>query len=726
MDLLQKQFQKLKRLLDLAFFRVLFFAMLGTILFLAMYNNVKPDKLNIGLFHVADKTVVSPVTVEDKESTERKRQEELDRVQGIYTVKSEYAKNQVDLVSSIFDSAVEVNGDIQQELKKEQESSADSEPVPVRTEPSTSEKVKMLKEKLTQSVIDDLPEEVFTGLVSVNNGQLSIAKDLTVTAINNVMEQTIPADEVENAKKKVEEELNFSSLDPALKRASILLGRFAVIQNEFFDPQATEEARRKTAESVEPVKILEGQIIVSEGDLVSREKFRQLQLAGLLESEDSVRPFIGLVLLIAVILGTIYYYFSQQKNPADKRQTNLLLFGMIFSFSIIIMKIVSLFQELNYDGTFYLFPAALAGIIICILIDEKLAWIMAVIQSICGSIIFNEEMAGTLNMSAGIYILCGGLAATLILKDHQARSKIMSAGMFVSAVNLALILSLIFLRNAQYSGTEYGMFMLFGIVSGILSAILALGILPFFETSFGILSTMKLIELSNPNHPLLKRILTEAPGTYHHSVMVANMADAACEAIGANGLLARVGCYYHDIGKTKRPLFFIENQMNRENPHDRLTPEKSAQIIIAHATDGAALLRKHKMPKEIVDIAEQHHGTSLIKFFYHKAKQAGQVNEEDYRYPGPKPQTKETAIIGIADSVEAAVRSTGQPTPEQIESIVKSIISDRLQDGQLNECDLTLKEVEIVAHTLCETLKGFFHSRIEYPAETTKQKVRQA
>jgi putative nucleotidyltransferase with HDIG domain len=208
--------------------------------------------------------------------------------------------------------------------------------------------------------------------------------------------------------------------------------------------------------------------------------------------------------------------------------------------------------------------------------------------------------------------------------------------------------------------------------------------------------------------------------------MVANLAESACEAIGGNGLLARVGCYYHDIGKTKRPQFFIENQMNIENPHDKLPPLTSKNIIIAHATDGADMLRKHKMPKEIVDIAEQHHGTTLLKYFYHKAKQNGaDVKEADFRYPGPKAKTKEIAVIGIADSVEAAVRSMSRPTPEQIEGLVRNIIADRLQDGQLSDCDITLKELETVAFTLCETLKGIFHSRIEYP-EITKQKVKQA
>jgi putative nucleotidyltransferase with HDIG domain len=253
-----------------------------------------------------------------------------------------------------------------------------------------------------------------------------------------------------------------------------------------------------------------------------------------------------------------------------------------------------------------------------------------------------------------------------------------------------------------------------------------MGLLPFFEATFGILSTMKLIELSNPTHPLLRKILTEAPGTYHHSLMVANLSESACEAIGANGLIARVGAYYHDIGKTKRPNFFIENQMNHDNPHDRLAPEKSKEVIISHVLDGVDILTRYRIPKEIIEIAEQHHGTTVLKYFYHRAMQEGkEMKEEEFRYPGPKAQTKESAIVGIADSVEAAVRSLKSPTPEQIENLVKKIIDDRLQDGQLNECDLTLKEVDIIFQTLCESVKGIFHSRIEYP-NLTEQKVKQA
>jgi cyclic-di-AMP phosphodiesterase PgpH len=715
---IQQYLIQIKKLLDYTFFRVIVFVVLGVILFISLYGNVKPEKLDISLLTVADKTIRSPATVEDKVSTEKKRQESLDQVQDVYTLKKEYSSNQVDLVSSIFDSASEVNDEIEDEIKKQ--NILDEDPLEV-IEPNIEEEVMMLKAKLTDRVIKDLSERVFTALVQASNDELSIAKDLTVTAINNVMSKRISADDVENAKKSLEEELKFTTLNGDLKNAAIELGRYAVIQNEFYDPEATEELRKQAAESVEPVKILQGQIIIEEGKLIRQEEYRQLELVGLLDNKQSYKPFIGLIILISIILSSLYYYFYQMKEQLEKRQTNLLLFGIVFILTFFILKIISMLQIFNYSGIGYLFPAAMGGMLIKILIDEKLAILSSIIFSIFGSVLFNEGVSGTLNFSVGIYILFSALAGVLFLSDQNQRSKILQAGSFAAAVNLFTIWALMFLPNGQFSGLEYGYYILTAIFSGIGSAVLTMGLLPFFETSFGILSTMKLIELSNPNHPLLRRILMEAPGTYHHSVMVANLADAACEAIGANGLLARVGCYYHDIGKTKRPNFFIENQMHLDNPHDRLPPDKSANIIISHVTDGAAILKKYNMPKEIIQIAEQHHGTTLLKFFYHKAIQDGQdVKEEDYRYPGPKAQTKESAVVGIADSVEAAVRSLNQPTPETIESLVKKIVADRLQDGQLNECDLTLKELETVSHSFCETLKGIFHSRIEYPEMTKK------
>lgn len=722
---IQKQMLHLKKLLDVLFFRVLLFVTIGVILHSVMYGNVKPEKLDFTLFSIAEKTVRSPMTIEDKTSTEQKRQDTVDQVQDVYILKKEYTQNRVDLITSIFQSVTEVNG----EIKEEQSDSTqarnavdDSESSSPPSELSMNEKVNNLKDKLTENVTKEISDPAFSALLQASKDELSITKDLTLTAINNVMRMRIPADEVENAKKRVEEELKFTSLNRGLKDAAIELGRFAIIQNEFYDAVATEELRQQAVEGVEPVKILQGQVIVEEGQLISHDVFRQLELVGMLDNKNSALPFFGLAILITVMLAAVYYYFSEIDVSAEKKQTYLLIFTLVFGLSIALMKIISMFQEFDYSEIVYIFPAAMGTMLIRILMDEKLAILLAIITSIFGSIIFNGGVSATFNVSIGIYILCSGLAGIMFLSNHHRRSQIFQAGTFVATINIIVLLSLIFIRNGQYSGLEFGIIIGVAAISGVSSAVLTIGILPFLEAAFGILSKMRLVELSNPNHPLLRKLLTEAPGTYHHSVMVANLAETACEAIGANGLLARVGCYYHDIGKTKRPQFFIENQMNINNPHDRLNPKTSRDIIIAHATDGAEMLEKHRMPKEIVDVAKQHHGTTLLKYFYHKVKESGEeVDEADYRYPGPKAQTKEMAIIGIADSVEAATRSMSQPTPEKIETLVKKMITDRLQDGQFNECDITLKELEVVSDTLCETLKGTFHSRIEYP-ETDQTK----
>jgi putative nucleotidyltransferase with HDIG domain len=704
LEKLQLYLHRVRKLLDITFFRVMFFVILGIVLFFVMFSSVKPEKLSLTLFTVANKTIRSPITVLDKESTEKKRKEAEDQVKDVYVKKKEYTQNRVDLITSIFDSALEVND----------------------LDSSESDKINQLKAKLTDRVVKDLSDEDFAALVQADHNELLTAKDLTVTAINSVMANRISANDIENAKKRIEDELNYSNLSSNLKQASIDLGRYAVVQNEFYDPNATKELRRQASESVEPVKILQGQIIVEEGELISSEIYRQLKLTGILNNTNSVNPFLGLAFLICIILAVIYHYFSQLKISTEKKQSNMLIFGIIFTILVLIMKITSMLQTFNFSGITYLFPAALGGMLIKLLIDEKLAVFTTMIMAICGSIVFNEGITGTFNFSEGMYILLSSLAGILYLSDQNQRSKILQAGSFSAVTNLFIIAAILLLSNGKYSGLEYLSYFITAIISGLTSAVLTMGLLPFFEASFGILSTMKLIELSNPNHPLLRKILTEAPGTYHHSLMVANLAEAACEAIGANGLIARVGCYYHDIGKTRRPSFFIENQIHHDNPHDRLAPEKSAEIIIAHVSDGINILKRYRMPKEIIEIAEQHHGTTILKYFYHRACEEGRTfQEEVFRYPGPKAQTKESAIVGIADSVEAAVRSLKEPTPEQIENLVKKIIEGRLQEGQLNECELTLKEVEIVFHTLCESVKGIFHSRIEYP-NMTEQKVKQA
>ncbi|MFJ7509960.1 HD family phosphohydrolase [Peribacillus simplex] len=724
MNRIQKFFTQIKGLLVHRFFQVLLFIILGLFAYGLMFSNVKPERVQVELFKPAEQTIRSTKTVEDTYKTEQEKEEISKQVADVYSLKKEYAKNKVDLISSIFDSAIEVNKETDpNEDHKEDEGKEDKKEV-VKTD---AQKVSILKEKLTDEVNKNIEESVFLALVQADEDELKIAKDSTITAVNNVMSSRIAASDVENAKKKVVEELDYMSISGDMKKASTSLARTAIIQNVFFDKDKTEEQRRKAVESVEPIRILQGQIIVEENQLVDRDVYRQLELAGFLNTESTIYPYIGLLLFIFLTFAAFYYFFYYSISKKDNKYNQLLIFSLVFILSMATMKTVSILADLKNSNLEYIFPGAMAAMLIKILLNDKLAVAMIILLGSYGTIIFNGDTPGNLDFSMGLYVIFGGLTAIIILSRPNFKSKVLVAGLLLSLINMAFVFSLIFIMDSHYTRMEYLYYAAAAIGSGVGSAVLTMGLLPFFEAGFGILSSIKLIELANPNHPLLRRILIEAPGTYHHSVMVANLAESACEAIGSNGLLARVGSYYHDIGKTKRPHFFIENQMSEENPHDRLQPETSRDIIIAHAVDGGEMLRNHKFPKEIVDIAEQHHGTTLLKFFFHKAKKQDEATlETAYRYPGPRAIMKEVAVIGIADSVEAAVRSMKHPTPEKIEELVSFIIQDRIQDGQFDECDITMRELSIVKHSLCESLNGIFHSRIEYPEpDKLGQKVKE-
>ncbi|WP_373688726.1 HD family phosphohydrolase [Priestia flexa] len=682
------------------------YALIGLIMFASMYSNVKPEELDLRLLSISPETIYSPVTIEDKESTEKKKAEAKEAVEDVYTQKTEYAQNQVDLVASIFDAIIEVNKEYDQLENK-----------------SEASKQEMLQDKLPDNIRKDLSDKAISELLQTNKEELSVAKDAVVTAVHHVMKNQVMISDLEEMKDQAEGQLVYTTnVSSSLKAAMNEIARSSIIPNVIYDPQKTSENRQAAVEKIEPVRIKQGQIIVEENQLINADIYRQLQLAGLLNNKGMLQPFIGLSLLIIIMIGGAAFYLRGLHANTYKP---LLLYAIITSITIALMKILSFFQRIDLSEIGYLAPVAVGGILLRVLMNEKIAIISSIIFAICGSIIFNGELTTAFNMNIGIYFLISNITAILFLMDKQRKARVLQAGLVVALMNVIVSLSIIFIKNGQLDTMELGYYSLMAMASGIISSVLAIGLLPFFESGFGILSTMKLIELSSPNHPLLRKILTETPGTYHHSVMVANLSEAACETIGANGLLARVGAYYHDIGKTKRPQYFIENQMNIRNPHDTLSPKVSKNIITSHTTDGAAILRKHKLPKEIVDIAEQHHGTSLLKFFYHKALEQTEeeIKEEDYRYEGPKPQTKEAAVICIADSVEAAVRSMPNPTPEKIEKLVRSIINDRVEDEQFIECDITLKELELIRQALCETLNGIFHSRIEYP-ELKKQKVK--
>lgn len=417
-------------------------------------------------------------------------------------------------------------------------------------------------------------------------------------------------------------------------------------------------------------------------------------------------------------MGLFYFYIRRFQPDVHHNNFNLIMLFLVLLISLVSMKLIAVGQNLEWSTLGYLSPVALAGMLITLLLNVELGIACILFLSITTSIFFSGENHALSDFRFGMVALISGITSVFALSGARRRSSVLLAGFLGSITGIITIISLFLMIPSDGNGQTIWQALIFGFASGILSAVLTIGLLPGFETLFQILSPLRLLELSNPNHPLLKKLLYEAPGTYHHSVIVGNLSESASEAIGANGLLARVGAYYHDLGKTKRPQFFIENQIHRENPHDKISPNLSKTIIISHPRDGVEMLKEYRIPKPIQDIAAQHHGTTLLKYFYYKALKSNDgahVLEEDFRYPGPKAQFKEAAIVGIADCVEAAVRSLSKPTPSRIEGMVKKIIQERLEDGQLDECDLTIKELDLIAQAMCATLQGIFHNRIEYP-----------
>ena len=565
-----------------------------------------------------------------------------------------------------------------------------------------------------------LTEEMQRELLMLPEDSLQAMEEIIKRLVEAELDEPIRLDELPGARNRVEQQLREESgIQASVLQAAISIGRFAIVPNDIVNEELTQAQAKQAMASIEPTRILQGQVLVQEGQVVDKEIYRQLQLSGMTQGQADYKPFFGLVLFVVIAVGILAVIVKRTDKFRLNKMTYLLVIGAVLLISLSLMKLVASVSG-NFDVIIaFLFPSALAGMLVRLVLDERAAVYMTFLVGAIGGMMLQEGSAFTMQMEITLYILFGGLAGVYLIDQEGRRGKVLQTSLSVAATNALFIGFYLLIAQSQYDWREIGFYFAAALVSGIASGAMAIGLLPFFEIAFGILSTMKLIELSNPNHPLIKRILMETPGTYHHSVMVANLAEASCEAIGADGLLARVGCYYHDIGKTVRPQFFIENQVHMNNPHDSLPPEMSRDIIIAHGTLGADILREHKMPKEIVDIAEQHHGTSLLKFFYYKAKEKDpSLDDEEYRYAGPKPQSKEAAVISVADSVEAAVRSMKEPTSEKIKKLVNAIVEDKLKDGQFDECDLTMKEIHAIKQVMCETLNGIFHSRIEYPAET--------
>jgi putative nucleotidyltransferase with HDIG domain len=412
-------------------------------------------------------------------------------------------------------------------------------------------------------------------------------------------------------------------------------------------------------------------------------------------------------LVIPLVLGAVFVYLElwRRQKPQDFRLLHLLLLFLI------IFTIGHLFV-VNTIDIFYI-PFALIPMLVIVLWQNLvISLIMALASSLSLAIEFDS-------LHLGILLFISAIISSVLLINVRRRSQIIRAGFIVGCFQM-----LTWLLIQNFSVTDLNSIInpyMFLFINGVVCGIAVVGFLPVFEYIFGRVTNISLLELSDFNQPILKRLMLEAPGTYHHSLIVGNLADAACEAVGANALLARIGAYYHDIGKIDKAEYFSENQNIGASKHEELVPSMSKLVIINHVKEGEVLAKRFRLNSRIIDFILQHHGTSLVYYFYHRALTSGEedkeVAEEGFRYTGPKPRSKETAIVLLADSVEAATRTLKAPTPSRVEQEIHKIVNNKFIDGQLDECDLTLKDLEKISGIFIRLISSIYHSRITYPQE---------
>ena len=485
--------------------------------------------------------------------------------------------------------------------------------------------------------------------------------------------------------------------------------------NTFANHQATSVRRLEAASHVPLIKILKGEGVVHQGQVVTQADISMLRQMGLLNEGWDLGPILGSMIFVAAIVALVGGYFWFLRRPLLDSWRVAVMTGLILVVSVGAADALSGVPGLDY------LVVPTAAIMVTALVDAGLGLVMA------GALALSISVLTGADISVALVSFFGGLAGVFGTSRLSQRYDILRAGLLVALANLLVLLGLDVMEGASLLQMQVWQYLIWAIVDGVFASVLAMGSIPLLEGLFGVITAMKLIELANPNQPLLRKLLVEAPGTYHHSIMVGNLAEAATEAVGGNSLLARVGAYYHDIGKSKRPYFFVDNQFGGENPHDRLAPPLSAAIIASHVREGIDLAREHRVPEPVVNFIREHHGTTLIRFFYQKALdlgEDGEVAERDFRYEGPRPQSKETAIVMLADASEATARTLKNPNAQAIEKVVRRLIKERLEDGQLDESNLTFKELDIIARTFTRVLTGVFHQRIEYPDRVLKEMER--
>lgn len=591
----------------------------------------------------------------------------------------------------------------------------------IASQRESSEKIKELRKNIPFAA---LPDGVLYSLLSSSVYEIDntekIAARVIIGMVRDLDVGAKEQAEVPLLRDRIKDEINKSSISGSMK---ILLQTFVetkiikptLIVNEIETQKLRDAARAAVKPEVHRYRA--NQKIVGPGEIVDERIFQVLAAYGLIEVKSPWKPTAGIALHVLLGMVLIIVFAYQFNRDIVVKWKKLVLIGLSMLFVLILGKGILAINlgdsDLN-DLTAALIPAAWVTMTVTILLGVRIAVVVGIILAVFIGTMVDPSSFGPTGTLASFMALIGGLVGVQSVGRLDQRSDLAKAGLIVALANIFLLSGIALIM--ELSPTYWLIACLMALGNGLISSVLTMGTLPWFEAGFHITSTVKLLELANPNAPLLKELLMEAPGTYHHSVLVGNLAETAAEEVNADPVLVRVGALYHDIGKLKRPYFFIENQFAKDNPHDKIAPSLSALIVISHVKDGLEMAQEYKLPESIQEIIAQHHGDSLVTYFYHKALEENpDAPEEAFRYDGIRPQSKEAALVLLADNVEAAVRSHKGNTPGRIEGLVRKIIKDKFDEGLLDQCDLTFRDLDKISVAFVKVLSGIFHSRVEYP-----------
>lgn len=717
---MRQKLRKFQEVLGIFYLPLLLFLTFIALLAIG-YSSVKPTTYTVELNQVAKETIRAPRTLEDKTQTEKNQQIAMDAVSDVLVFDQERLTKQLTNIQQFFQAIKSVASKASAEIIKTDQSNSSEESV--TRVATTQERVQYFKkslEKENQSIREFaifIPDKYISQLLQANNEQLASYEKTLKSVVETQMKNAISESTVTKAQEEAKKTLFYSDYSDTERDLLGQLVTVSVIVNNVVDKEATQKAKEVAKAAVNPVKILQGQVLVQEGHVISNQDIRLLELFGLSNSKPNYHELLSYIVFLFAIVVFLAVYYRQTIALSSDTVTVMSVFALIFVAGVFVLKILALIQNKGVEHIGLVFPISGFVYLLYRLTKSLRLTIVSIVLMPIFSWYYFSQTTNILHLILTTVFL-SIIAWIGIIHEEIWKNQLWMKRFFKHLFYPVLLgFPFVFYSNYEFQTQQTMFIFLFLLLSGFLSFLLPVILMPYLSYVFEDSSVLLWAELSNPNQPLLKDLITQAPGTYHHSLMVANISANCVEAIGGDSQLARVACYYHDIGKLEHPLFFIENLPgNMESPHKMLSAEESVHIIFNHVTKGVEILKQYQLPQGVIDICAQHHGTTLMKYFYAEAlKNNPDVKEEDFRYPGPKPQTKEAAIINIVDSAEAATRAMKEPTLEKVEALVHSIIMNRLEDEQFVECDITMKEIAIVEKMIVTSLNGTFHSRIEYP-----------